>query len=309
MEQLGIMKKVTDLRTIWPHEQYDFSKWLAKDENLSLLSKTIEIGNIILEERESKIGGFSADLYAREEGTERKIIIENQLEETNHSHLGQILTYAAGKNAEIIIWIVKKARDEHKQAVEWLNQHTEENLGFFLLEIELWKINDSIPAPKFNIVERPNDWTKTMKSSENLTETQKLRLDFWHKFKEYAAQQPEFTDAFSLRKVAPHHWYNLSVGTSSYHIGLTLKTKENVIGCEIYIPHDKEIFQKFKLHKESIEKILGTKAQWIEAEKACRILVTQIAKVKHNNTDWKECFAWYQDMALKFREISIEFDN
>ena len=89
--------------------------------------------------------------------------IENQLEDTNHDHLGKIITYAAGKEASVIIWIVKRARDEHRQAVEWLNQHTDENIGFFLLEIELWKINGSVPAPRFNIVERPNDWAKAIK--------------------------------------------------------------------------------------------------------------------------------------------------
>ena len=87
-------------------------------------------------------------------------------EDTNHDHLGKIITYAAGKEASVVIWIVKRARDEHRQAVEWLNQHTDENIGFFLLEIELWKINGSVPAPRFNVVERPNDWAKAIKASE-----------------------------------------------------------------------------------------------------------------------------------------------
>ena len=157
MPKLGKIERVDDLRTIWPHEANDFSKWLAQEENLALLSETVSI-DIVLEERESAVGGFSVDIFASEEGTGRKIIIENQLEETNHDHLGKIITYASGKEAEVIIWIVKRARDEHKKAVEWLNQHTDENIGFFLLEIELWRINDSLPAPKFNVVERPNDW-------------------------------------------------------------------------------------------------------------------------------------------------------
>ena len=308
MEKLGIMQKVTDLRIIWPHEQSDFSKWLAEEKNLLLLSEAIGIGNIVLEERESKVGDFAADLYAREEGTDRKIIIENQLEETDHNHLGKVITYAAGKGAEIIIWIVKKARDEHKQAIEWLNQHTDENIGFFLLEIELWKINDSLPAPKFNIVESPNDWGKIMKTADNLNETEKLRLNFWQKFKDYAIEQADF-NCFSLRKIAPNHWYNLSVGTSAYHIGLTMNTKEKCIGTEIYIPNDKEIFQKFLSQKVEIEKILGDKAEWIEANKACRILVTHPAIFKNNESNWKEYFDWYIKMALKLKQISKEFDN
>ena len=90
-----------------------------------------------LEERESSVGNFNVDLYAKEEGTGRKVIIENQLEETDHDHLGKLITYASGKGAEVVVWVVKRARDEHRQAIEWLNQHTDTDLGFFLVEIEL----------------------------------------------------------------------------------------------------------------------------------------------------------------------------
>lgn len=172
MKTLGKIEKIDDLRTIWPHEARDFSRWLAEDENLALLSETIGI-DIVLEERESSVGGFSVDLYATEEGTNRKIIIENQLEDTNHDHLGKIITYASGKGAEVVVWIVKRARDEHKQAIEWLNQHTDENVGFFLIEIELWKINDSVPAPKFNIVEKPNVWAKNHENCRRPFRSQK----------------------------------------------------------------------------------------------------------------------------------------
>lgn len=134
--KLGRLEKITDLRSIWKHEAKEFTPWLAKEENLELLSETVGI-DIVLEEQESNVGDFSVDLYATEEGTGRKIIIENQLEETNHDHLGKIITYASGKDAEVIIWIVKKARDEHRKAIEWLNQHTDENSAFFLIEIEV----------------------------------------------------------------------------------------------------------------------------------------------------------------------------
>ena len=178
MATLGKIERISDLRTIWPHEARDFTKWLAQEENLALLSDTLGI-DIALEERESSVGDFNVDLYATEVGTGRKITIENQLEFSDHDHLGKIITYASGKGAEVIVWIVKHARDEHKRAIEWLNQHTDENIGFFLLEIELWKINDSVPAPKFNIVEKPNDWAKAMTVAEGLSPLQKLQIDFW----------------------------------------------------------------------------------------------------------------------------------
>jgi hypothetical protein len=121
---LGKLKKV-DLKNEWKHEAYDFSKWLAQQENLDMLSDEIGIG-IQLIEREASVGKFNVDILAQEENSERKIIIENQLETTDHGHLGKIITYAAGYDAEIIIWIVKDVRDEHKKAIEWLNEHTDE---------------------------------------------------------------------------------------------------------------------------------------------------------------------------------------
>lgn len=174
---LGKIEKIEDLRTIWKHEATDFSKWLAEEENLQQLSEAIGI-DISLEELESSVGDFNVDIYGTEEGTDRKIIIENQLEYTNHDHLGKIITYAAGKNAQIIVWVVKHARDEHRQAVDWLNNHTDETIGLFLVEVELWKICDSPVAPKFNVVAQPNNWAKVIKGAGKLTENKKILLDF-----------------------------------------------------------------------------------------------------------------------------------
>lgn len=306
MAKLGKIERVDDLRTIWPHEANDFSKWLSQEENLALLSDTVGI-DIVLEERESAVGGFSVDIFASEEGTGRKIIIENQLEETNHDHLGKIITYASGKEAQVIIWIVKRARDEHKKAVEWLNQHTDENIVFFLLEIELWKIDDSLPAPKFNVVERPNDWAKTMKTVEGLSVTKKLQFDFWQAFSEYASEQDAFKKVFTLRKPQPQHWYDLSVGSSSYHLVLTVNTQKKRIGAEIYITDDKEIFEKFQSHKTEIESELNMELEWRTATKDCRILAIQNGDVKQGTSSWVSHFDWFCKMALALRKIVTEY--
>ncbi len=134
--QLGKLEKIDDLRKIWPHEALDFTPWLADEENLALLCDAVRI-DMTVDETESSVGSFNVDILATETDTGRKIVIENQLEDTNHDHLGKTITYAAGKNANIIIWIVKRAREEHRLAVEWLNSHTDDYIGFFLLEIEL----------------------------------------------------------------------------------------------------------------------------------------------------------------------------
>lgn len=131
MINLGTLKEITDLREVWPHEDLDFTTWLAEDENIALLSYAIGI-DITIDETESSVGDFNVDIYASETGTDRKIIIENQLEDTNHDHLGKLITYASGKSADVIIWVVKRAREEHKAAIEWLNNHTDDRIVFFM---------------------------------------------------------------------------------------------------------------------------------------------------------------------------------
>lgn len=304
--KLGKLEQITDLRSIWKNEATDFTPWLAKEENLTTLGDAIGI-DIVLEETESSVGDFSVDLYASEEGTERKIVIENQLEETNHDHLGKIITYASGKNAEVIIWIVKKARDEHKQAIEWLNQHTDDKFAFFLIEIELWKINDSEPAPKFNIVERPNDWAKAMRKSGNLSEIENLKLSFWQNFNANASENAEFSKNFKQRKPQPQHWYDLSVGSSAYHISLTVNTQKNEIAAGIYIDNDKTIYEKLREKKSLLETIIGDNIEWKDAKKSSRLFVTKSFDISKTD-NWSDAFNWYYDKCLRLKQVIIKME-
>ena len=161
MGNLSRLKKV-ELREAWRHEAMDFTNWLAKEDNLTLLGD--EIGfDIQLTQTEAAVGSFSVDILAEEANTGNKIIIENQLEMTDHDHLGKIITYASGYDARVIVWVVKDAREEHRNAVDWLNEHTDENLEFYLVRIEVWQIENSPLAPKFEILSRPNDWAKAVK--------------------------------------------------------------------------------------------------------------------------------------------------
>lgn len=300
--ELGKMKRITDLRAVWPHEANVFTKWLAEESNLEELGNAVGI-DIELVERESSVGSFNVDLYATESGTERKIIIENQLEDTNHDHLGKLITYASGKGAEVVIWIVKRARDEHRQAIEWLNQHTDANLGFFLVEIELWQIDDSLYAPKFNVVERPNDWAKTMKSIDGLNETQRLKINFWQAFNDRSSSHPVFQKEFSLRKPQPHHYYDLSLGTSAYYLSLNINTQKNRIATGIYIPNDRDVFNRFLEHKSDFNAAIGKGLEFREASKASRIILYKAIDVK-DDTKWEESIDWLMDMSLKFKKIA-----
>lgn len=307
MSKLGKMIKITDLRSVWPHEANDFTKWLAQEENLALLSDTINV-ELELEERESSVGSFNVDLFAKEAGTNRRVIIENQLEDTNHDHLGKLITYAAGKGAEVIVWVVKRARDEHRQAIEWLNQHTDANIGFFLLEIELWQIGDSEKAPRFNIVEKPNDWSKTMKTIEGLSDTKLLKLDFWSGFNDAMSNNADFFRHFRLRKASPHHWYDLSIGSSEYHVALTINTQKQNIGADLYIDDNKELFEKFRKHQDEISRMLNSEVEWREAKKACRIFISaNINPQKREN--WVKAYHWFLEKAIVFKEIASKYDE
>lgn len=252
---LDTLKKV-ELRDVWPHEALDFTKWLSEESNLAMLSSAVGI-ELELIETESSVGSFNVDIYAQEVGTGRKAIIENQLEDTNHDHLGKVITYAAGKGAEIVVWVVAHARDEHRQAIEWLNQHTDSSFGFFLVEIELWSIGDSLPAPRFSVVEQPNEWTKTIKLSEGLSETERVKLSYWTKYREIAQSTAEFLKVFNPQKPSKDHWTTLRCGTSAYHIALLIDTQHGRTGIEFYVPDDKEIGHKAIGNAVLFERRLG----------------------------------------------------
>ena len=300
MSELGKIERVFDLREIWPHEAHDFTKWLAKEENLALLSDEIGI-DIVLNETESSVGSFNVDIFAYEAGTSRKIIIENQLEATDHDHLGKIITYASGKEAEIIIWIVMRARDEHRKAIEWLNQHTDEKFGFFLLEIELWRINDSPFAPKFNIIESPNDWAKVMKTPGGDSSIQKMQMDFWNEFIDSAAKCSDI----ELSKPRPRNSLDVRLSPSNPHPVLYMHLAKNEVDAAIYI-HGLDVFDKYHEHRQQIEAELGMELQWMRGQKDSRITATYSMDLS-DRRKWQTAYKWYCEMIPKLQTIISKY--
>jgi hypothetical protein len=168
------------LRTAWASESRDFTPWLASPENLKLLGEAIGL-ELELEKVEHDVGQYRADIVCRELENNQRVAIENQIEETNHKHLGQILTYAAGVEAGIVVWIAQKFTEPHRAAIDWLNERTNGTAGFFGIEIELYRIGNSPAAPRFNVVSQPNDWTKRQKRSvnEGFTDAEQIRMKYW----------------------------------------------------------------------------------------------------------------------------------
>lgn len=265
MNKLGKIKLIKNLRSIWKNEASDFTNWLAEEENLQLLGEELGL-EISLIQTEANVENFRADILAKEFYTEANVIIENQLECTNHDHLGKIITYASGYDAKYIIWIVRDVREEHTQAIDWLNKHTDEDINFFLLKIELWQIEDSKIAPKFNVICRPNEWGKRVKEfikSGEPTKSQNISYQLWSDFKKYAQQQ---NPKFSLRTPRRQHWYTVSIGSAEAHIELKTATRENELACQLYIKDNHDLYKFLEGYKSEIEEKLGFPLSWNHQE-------------------------------------------
>ena len=299
MTNLGTLKEITDLRSIWPHEALNFTPWVA--ENVDLLADAVGL-DITVDETESSVGDFNVDIYASETGTDRKIIIENQLEDTDHDHLGKLITYASGKGADVVIWVVKHAREEHKAAVEWLNNHTDDKIGFFLCEIKLFQIGDSQIAPAFTVVERPNDWTKEIRKTASANSTQQQRLEYWQAFNDYAFSDANFSRIFNKRKPTTDHWMDFSIGSSACHIAVSQIQKRKAVDVELYINDDKELFKSLFAHKDEIEKNMEMELEWKELpeRKASRILIEKTFNLDDRAT-WPEQFYYIMDTCIKMK--------
>ncbi len=253
--ELGTLMEIHDLRTAWPHEAQDFTPWLAG--NINTLGKALGI-DIDVEETESPVGSFNVDIFAKDADTGRKIIIENQLEDTDHDHLGKLITYASGKAASLVIWIVKRAREEHRAAIEWLNNHTDEEIGFVLCEIKLYRIGNSLMAPFFNIIERPNDWAKEMKNVNPSAPRTIL---------------PKITDMLNWKIVKPGDIIIASGTTSEAKLmpnGHVLVDGEEELSiqkwlCSVYGWSSVETY-KYSVHKESGKSLSDLRKEYMDRE-------------------------------------------
>ena len=301
--KLGKLQEV-DIRKVWPHEQYDFSKWLSGEENIKELGDILNL-SLTDVETEKFVGNYRCDILCKDEITGKVVLIENQLEPTNHDHLGKIITYASGLDAAVVVWIVASARDEHASEIEWLNKHTSDELSFFLLEVHAYKIGDSDPAPHFKIIEQPNDFVKTVKAisqSAEINESQKSRLEFWTQFNEVIDSKGK---PFNKRKATTDHWYNVAIGSSEASISIDLVNKEHKIRVGLWITDNKELFDALFLQKNEIEKSLGIALDWNRLDnKKASVICTYIKGLDFRNQDnYLHLMEQIIDVVLKMRNV------
>lgn len=303
MITLGKLKEVKDLRSVWPHEAFDFTPWLAEEDNVALLSDAIGI-DISIVETESSVGSFNVDIFATDKATGKRIIIENQLGDSDHDHLGKLITYASGKSASIIIWIVKNAREEHRSAIEWLNSHTDDSACFFLCEIKLYKIDDSNMAVKFEVIEKPNEWARDIKKDNSVTPAQQARYEYWVAFNDYAFKNKTFGNNFGKRKATIDNWIDFGIGSSEYKISVSQIRKRSAITIEFYIYENDELFKSLHGKKQEIEEELGFAMDWrpLPERKASRILIEKQVDFDIKEK-WPSQFEWIMDTCLKIKKV------
>lgn len=308
---LGTLERV-DLRAAWASEAQHFTPWLASEAGLKLLGDTIGV-ELELEAEEHAVGPFRADILAKRTDTpeDHWVLIENQLERTDHTHLGQLLTYAAGLQAITIIWVAAGFTEEHRAALDWLNEITTERFEFFGLEMELWRISGSAPAPKFNVVCSPNDWRRSVKDRVRpprvegaITPTKEQQLRYWQGLRELLLERK---GPVRPQRPLPQHWANFSLGRSATWLCATVNTRSGRIGVELDLNDlpGKPWFHHLLAQRTRIEIECGCALSWEElpGRRMSRIALYRPGTDPTDEGDWPQQHAWVADMLERFAAV------
>jgi len=297
---LGRLSPV-QLRDYWVDERA-FTRWLVGDENLELLSEALGM-QLQVEGTHVRVGSYEADVLAKDSDAEQRVVVENQLGKTDHDHLGKALVYSAGLGAKTVVWLATTITDEHRQTLQWLNEATGESLRFFGLEIELWRIGDSPPAPKFNVVCSPNEWVSVVRTAGPTSVVKALQLEFWRAFQEYLHTSGS---KFRGRTPRPEHWYDFAIGRSGFNLSLTVNTQKKRLGCELYISHDgaKLAYSFLREQQQQIEEAIGATLHWMElpGRNACRIVEYRDGDI-HMRERWADLFQWLRGRLEAFDSV------
>jgi len=305
-QALGRLEMV-DLRSYWEREATEFTPWLAQAENIKLLGDAIGL-ELEVVQQEANVGPFRADILCREVNSGAHILIENQLEATDHTHLGQLITYASGLETVYIVWIAKRFFDEHRSALDWLNSITNDSAHFFGVEIELWRINDSPPAPKFNLVSKPNEWVKTVR--KNTTSAVGPGADmiaiweaYWIDFERWVQEnKPQFEYSGGGR--GPLAWRKIGVANAQVYAGLVLRDKRVVVGITLVGPAHAARLQALEARSQSLERTIGCPLEFKTNVGGKKSSCTSSFAVDLNDRGrWTETHRWLVDTLAAFSEV------
>jgi hypothetical protein len=295
-----------DLRDCWPREDSDFTPWLAQEENIELLGEAIGI-ELEVQEQEAAVGSFSADILCRNTDDDSLVVVENQLEKTNHAHLGQLLTYAAGLDAVTLIWVVKSFREEHRATIDWLNRISDSGFHFFGIEVELFKIGESIPAPRFEVVAKPNDWSKTFKqrAEEGVDSSphKQLLAEFWEVF----GERLEMRGLPFKRRVPKGKYYvKYGAGGKNCYLCAVITARKNQLFVEIRCArkNSKAHFFLLQNQREEIEAELGYSLEWEEhPESVGSSIIIRREGDFSDQSSWTEFADWLIEHMEAFQRV------
>jgi hypothetical protein len=303
-QNLAHIEKV-DLRQVFSSEAVDFTPWLAQPEGLDQLGKVLGL-ELELESQEQHVGQFRADILCKDTANNNWVVIENQIERTDHAHLGQILTYAAGLKAITIVWVAAQFTEEHRAALDWLNQVTDEDINFFGLEIELLRIQDSPIAPRFNVVCKPNDWNRIVTSvtRDHISAGGQTQLDYWTDF--YAFMKARKSPV-QPQKPYPQNWMNFALGRSNVYLVAATIFREGKLKAGVVVNgnNSKFYFDQIASRKEEFEKAMGITLDWDfqEGRKENHIFLHESGFNFGNKNEWNRSFEWIAQTIEKFHSV------
>jgi hypothetical protein len=292
-----------DPRTVWKSEARDFTPWLA--ENITLLSEVLGMDlEVVTTER--SVGEFAADILARDLSTGGEVVIENQFGVTDHDHLGKLLTYASGLDATALVWIAEEIRDEHRQALEWLNERTDSETMLFAIVLELLQIDESQPAVNLKPIVFPNKWQKATRRIGRAAPSP--RAEAYREFFQVLIDELREKHRFTGNRVAqPQNWQTYSSGVSGVVYGTSF-AQGGRARVELYIDQgdaaaNKELFDWLAAKSSEIEAALGFPVQWdrLDDRRASRIAIYRPGTIESDEQTLSEIRQWMLEnvMALK----------
>jgi len=304
MPDFGEIKSV-DIRELWPNEARDFTPWLV--ENIDRLSNALGM-DLEVTAREADVGNFSLDLLAKDLGSGRPVVIENQFGATNHDHLGKVITYAAGVDATAVIWLTESVRDEHRQALEWLNRRTDTEVHFFAVVVEVVRIDTSRPAVLFKPVVSPNEWQRVTRETaeRQISPRGEAYRRYFQILIDALREQHRFTGA---RVAQPQSWYLFPSGVQGVNYGTSFALGGRV-RTELYIDQgdaetNKALFDSLLAQKEDIEQEFREPLEWerLDERRASRIAVYREGHIEQSDEKLADIRGWTTDRLLQLKRV------
>ena len=296
-------------RDIWPDEAKDFTPWLASSDNLAALAEALNL-ELKFEAQEKNVGQFRADILCRNRADNTRVLIENQLETADHTHLGQLLTYTAGLDAATIVWLATEFTDEHRAALNWLNAMTPERFQFFGVVIAVWQHEDASPMSVFTVVAAPEDWSAPATPTDAHfivpSTPRQQREKFWNDFRAYLT---EIKSPLKPMKMPPRSYLTFSLGISGFKLSAMREVKKRHIGVRLYIsgPDATAHFYRLIAQREAIERELGTPLEWTESfgQNPCRVTLRKDDIDLTDEDEWPHQHKWLAEMLERFTEVFV----